>query len=159
MANVMVNDSTIFMRSSAMSDVYVVLFTFLAHFWLVVCESDPHWLFAKWLSFSLPSHACSNLSTCRMFRLTHSKCSMKGTEVPNPRRSSACDCTCVLTRNRSLSRDSLRLAMRILFCSCPCKVNSRVSDTLSQACATCLLNSFPSWFQNIWFYCSHTFHS
>ena len=28
---------------------------------------------------------------------------MKGTEVPNPRRSSACDCTCVLTRNRSLS--------------------------------------------------------
>ena len=24
---------------------------------------------------------------------------MKGTEVPNPRRSSACDCTCVLTRN------------------------------------------------------------
>ena len=23
---------------------------------------------------------------------------MKGTEVPNPRRSSACDCTCVLTR-------------------------------------------------------------
>ena len=31
---------------------------------------------------------------------------MKGTEVPNPRRSSACDRTCVLTRNRSLSRDS-----------------------------------------------------
>ena len=28
--------------------------------------------------------------------------SMKGTEVPNPRRSNACDCTC---RNRSLSRD------------------------------------------------------
>ena len=23
---------------------------------------------------------------------------IKGTEVPNPRRSSACDCTCVLTR-------------------------------------------------------------
>ena len=35
---------------------------------------------------------------------------MKGTEVPNPRRSSACDCTCVLTRNRSLSRDSRVLA-------------------------------------------------
>ena len=36
---------------------------------------------------------------------------MKGTEVPNPQRSSAGDCTCVLTRNRSLSRDSL---MRIV---------------------------------------------
>jgi len=35
---------------------------------------------------------------------------MKGTEVPNPQRSSACDCTCVLTRNRSLTRDSLILA-------------------------------------------------
>ena len=52
--------------------------------------------------------------------------------MPNPRRSSACDCTCVLTRNRSLSRDSLMLAMRIV-CSCPCKVRSRVSDALSQA--------------------------
>ena len=39
---------------------------------------------------------------------------MKGTEVPNPRRSSACNCTCVLTRNRSPSRDSLMLAMRIV---------------------------------------------
>ena len=53
--------------------------------------------------------------------------------MPNPRPSSACDCTCVLTRNHSLSRDSLMLAMRILFCSCPCKVRSRVSDALSQA--------------------------
>ena len=35
------------------------------------------------------------------------KCKMKGTEVPNPR--------------------------RILFCSCPCKVWSRVSNALSQA--------------------------
>ena len=50
--------------------------------------------------------------------------------MPNPRRSSACDSTCVLTRNRSLSRDSLMLAMRIVF---PCKVHSRVSDALSQA--------------------------
>ena len=59
---------------------------------------------------------------------------MKGTEVPNPRRSSACDCTCVLTRNRSLSRDYPMLAMRIVFNgSCPCKVRSRVSDALSQA--------------------------
>ena len=53
--------------------------------------------------------------------------------MPNPRWSSACDCTCMLTRNRSLSHDSLMLAMRILFCSCPCKVHSRVSDALSQA--------------------------
>ena len=51
---------------------------------------------------------------------------MKGTEVPNPRRISACDCTCVLSR---LSRD----AMRILFCSYLCKVRSRISDGLSQA--------------------------
>ena len=58
---------------------------------------------------------------------------MKGTEVPNPRRSSACDCICVLTRNRPLPCDSLMLAMHILFCSCPCKVRSRVSDALSQA--------------------------
>ena len=36
---------------------------------------------------------------------------MKGPKVPNPRRSSACDCTCVLTR---LSRDSLTLAMYIV---------------------------------------------
>ena len=58
---------------------------------------------------------------------------MKGTEVPNPRHSSACDCTCVLTKNRLLSRDSLMLAMCILFCSCLCKVRSRVSDALWQA--------------------------
>ena len=55
---------------------------------------------------------------------------MKGTEVPNPWPSSACDCTYVMTRNQSLSLDSLRLAMRILFFSCPC---SQVSDALSQA--------------------------
>ena len=34
--------------------------------------------------------------------------SMKGTEVPNPRRSSACDCTCVLTRiDHCLVNDSI----------------------------------------------------
>ena len=53
--------------------------------------------------------------------------------MPNPRRSIACDCTCVLIRNRTPSRDSLMLAMRILFCSCLCKVHSRVSDALSQS--------------------------
>ena len=65
--------------------------------------------------------------------LTRQNSLMKGTEVPNPRRSSACGCTCVLIRNRTLSRDSLMLTMRIPFCSCPCKVRSRVSDALSQA--------------------------
>ena len=45
-----VNDST---RSSAMSDVFEVLFTFLVHFWLVIRKSDPHWLFTKWSSFEL----------------------------------------------------------------------------------------------------------
>ena len=53
--------------------------------------------------------------------------------MPNPRRSRACDCTCVVTTNRSLSRNSFMLAIRILFCYCPCKVCSRVSDALSQA--------------------------
>ena len=62
---------------------------------------------------------------------------MKGTEVPNPRRSSACDCTCVLIRNRT--RSVTHACHRILFCSCPCKVRSRVSDDLSQAlCNLCL---------------------
>ena len=34
----MANDST---RSSAMSDVFIVLFTVLAHFWLFICKSEP----------------------------------------------------------------------------------------------------------------------
>ena len=55
---------------------------------------------------------------------------MKGTVVPNPWRITACYCSCVLTRP---SRDSLMLAMRILFCSCLCKVRSRISYALSQA--------------------------
>ena len=47
----MANDSTNSMGSSAMFDVYIIRFKFLAHFWL----------FAKWSSFALPSHACSNV--------------------------------------------------------------------------------------------------
>jgi len=39
----------------------------------------------------------------------------------------------VLIRNRTLSRDSLLLAMRILFCLCLCNVRSRVSDALWHA--------------------------
>ena len=46
---------------------------------------------------------------------------------PNEKQSVICE------RNRSLSRDSLGLAMRIPLCSCLCKVCSRVSDILSQA--------------------------
>jgi len=79
-------------------------------------------------------HMSSMSWLCHPPRPIPSSILMKGTEVPNPRCSSACDCTCVLTRNRSLSRDSLTgLAMHILFCSCPCKVRSWVSDALSQA--------------------------
>ena len=51
---------------------------------------------------------------------------MKGTEVPNSRRSSACDCICVLTRIDHCT-----------FClflpTGVCKVRSRISDALSQA--------------------------
>ena len=53
---------------------------------------------------------------------------MKGTEVPNPRRSSACDCTCVLTRI-----DHRLVTLSCLPCACLCKVCSQISDTLSQA--------------------------
>ena len=51
------------MRSSAMSDVFIALFTFLVHVWLVICKSDPRWLFAKWSSFALLSCACSNFAS------------------------------------------------------------------------------------------------
>ena len=51
---------------------------------------------------------------------------MKGTEVPNPRRSSACDYTYVLTR--ILSRDSLMLVMRL-----PMQSSLTNFDALSQA--------------------------
>ena len=57
-----------------------------------IMHKQVGWLFWKWLS-SLPV-------------VTLTAIEMKGTKVPNPRRSSACDSTCVLTRNRSLSRDS-----------------------------------------------------
>ena len=64
---------------------------------------------------------------------------MKGTAVPNPRRSSACDCTCVLIRNRTLSHDSLMLGMCILFCSCPCKFAHEFLTLFHRPCATYLL--------------------
>ena len=78
----------------------------------------------------------------------------KGTEVPNPRRSSTCDCTWALTWiDHCLA--TLSCLPCALFCSCLFKVRSRISDVLSQA--LCNLSSFPSWFHAIWF--SHTFHS
>ena len=72
----MANDSPNLIRSSAMSDVFIVIFTFLVFFWLVTCTSewsDPHGFFAKWSSLALPLRACSNLSACGIFCLTHSK--------------------------------------------------------------------------------------
>ena len=62
----------------------------------------------------------------------HVYCIMKGTEVPNPQRSSACDCTCVLTRNRSLV-SWLSHACHVHSVLFLCKVCSWVSDALSQA--------------------------
>ena len=67
---------------------------------------------------------------------------MKGTEVPNPRRSSACDCACVLTRidhclvnNRSCHACQMCLVL--------CKVCSRVSEALLLVLRTLSL-SFPT---------------
>ena len=83
---------------------------------------------------------------------------MKGTEVPNPWRSSACDCTCVLTRiDRCLV--TLSCLPCALFCSCLCKVRSDTNFWRSFTDLVQLIFSFPSWFYTIWFYCSHTFHS
>ena len=81
---------------------------------------------------------------------------MKGTKVPIPRRSNACDCTHVLPRidHCLVTLSCLPCA---LFCSCLCKVRSRISDALSQALCNLSL-AFPSWFHTIWFYCSYTFH-
>ena len=84
---------------------------------------------------------------------------MKSIEVPNPRRNSACDCTCVLTRNRSLSISwfSHRAchAHSVLFLPMQSSLTSfwRSFTGLVQ-----LIFSFPSWFHTIWFYCSHAFH-
>ena len=48
--------------------------------------------------------------------------------MPNPQRSSACDCTCVLTRI-----DHCLVTLSCLPCACLCKVHSRISDALSRA--------------------------
>ena len=59
---------------------------------------------------------------------------MKGTEVPNPRRISACDCTCVLTR---LSCDSCLLCA---FCFVPAyaKFIHKFLTLFHRPCATYL---------------------
>ena len=82
---------------------------------------------------------------------------MKGTEVPNPRRSSACDYTCVLTKNRSRSCDSLILASTFCFVSAYAKFAHKFQTLFERLVQ--LIFSFPSWFHSIWFYCSHAFHS
>ena len=41
-------------RSSAMSDVFVVLFIFLAHFCLVICKSDPRSHYLRVLAPTCP---------------------------------------------------------------------------------------------------------
>ena len=62
---------------------------------------------------------------------------MKGTEVPNPRRSSACDYTCVI-RNRTLSHDS---CLPCAFCFVPAyaKFAHEFLTLFHRPCATYLL--------------------
>ena len=88
------------------------------------------------------------------------KCQTLGTAVH--------DCTCVLTRNQSLSCDFLILAMQILFCFCIDMslyylwlLPVQSSLTSFWRCLTGLVQlifSFRSWFHTIWFYCFHMFH-
>ena len=51
----MANDSTNFIKSSAVSDIFTVLFTFLTRFRSVIAKVIP---IVKWSSFAL--HACSS---------------------------------------------------------------------------------------------------
>ena len=95
---------------------------------------------------------------------------------------------CYYFKPGELSLSILLVAMRILFCSCLCTVCSKRLQTLSwfvhsillftchahsvlflpmQSSLTSFWRSFmglvelvfPSWFNTIWFYCSHKFHS
>ena len=85
---------------------------------------------------------------------------VKGTEVPNLRRSSACDCTWCI--------DLKSITVSWLFHAChvhsvlflPMQ-SSLTSFWHSLTGLVQLILSFPtcSWFRPIWFYCSHTFHS
>ena len=66
---------------------------------------------------------------------------MKGTEVPNPRRSSACDCTCVLTRidhclvNYRSCRACQMCSVFVLTCAKSAHVFQKLSYSL---CGLCL---------------------
>jgi len=71
-------------------------------FGLSVCQPLlPHRLLTAELHLTLIAHARRGLITNNTNTFP-----MKGTEVSNPQRSSPCDCTCVLIRNQTLSRDS-----------------------------------------------------
>ena len=58
---------------------------------------------------------------------------IKGTEVPNPWRSSTCDCTCVLTRIDHCLMTLSCLPCAFCFVPAYAKVRSQISDILSQA--------------------------
>ena len=79
---------------------------------------------------------------------------MKGTEVPNPRRSSACDCTCVLTRS-----------ITVLWLSHTCHAHSvlflPVQSLLTsfRRSLKSLCNLSLAFLADFWFYCCHAFHS
>ena len=97
-------------------------------------------------SITIATYTCIQDTTTVSILYTpwHSLCSfhtpvartMKGIEVPNPRRSSASDCTCVLTRNRSLSCDSLMLAMRIVLFHAHAKFAHEFLMLFHRPCAT-----------------------
>ena len=93
--------------------------------------------------------------------------SMKGTEVPNPWRSSTCDRTCVLTRTDPCThcfvpayeqftpRFQTLSCLPCTFCLVPAyaKFAHEFLMLLHRPCATYF--NLPSWFHSIWFYCSH----
>ena len=110
---------------------------------VLVNANTQTWLFARPES----TRGCLLEATQYVHLVCITAILMKDTEVPNPRHSSACDCTCV---NWCLVT-SLSCLPCALFCFCPCKIHSRVSDALSQALWKLSLA--------IWFYCSNMFHS
>ena len=67
---------------------------------------------------------------------------MKGTEVSNPRCSSACDCTCVLIRNRTQSRDSLMLSIAFCFVPAHAKFAHEFLTLFHRPCATYVCLAF-----------------
>ena len=122
----------------------------LQKFQTLVPAKNSHLKVAKQHTTQLhPHHDFLSYTHCHEYVLLVATI-MKGTEVPNPRRSSACNCTCChahsvfLLPMHSLLKgfrfshvlcilSRSLLVMHILFCSCLCKVCSRVSDALSQA--------------------------